>query len=74
MSFGEKSGHNDYLRRLAFSLDGSRLLSIGMDRSARLWDLQSGESRALPPLELGAWLPTNTLITSLQSTLSVLKY
>ena len=40
-------GHEARVLALAFSPDGSELASGSEDRTARLWDLQTGESRVL---------------------------
>jgi WD40 repeat protein len=44
---GYLRGHSGALARFAFSPDGTRLITASADRTARLWDLESGESRAL---------------------------
>jgi eukaryotic-like serine/threonine-protein kinase len=41
-------GHGAWIRALEFSPDGERLLSAGaQDRTARLWDLTTGENRPI---------------------------
>jgi WD40 repeat protein len=35
------TGHTNHVRRLAFSRDGRRLLSAALDRSARVWDVET---------------------------------
>jgi WD40 repeat protein len=40
---GTLKGHNDQVRELAFSPDGNRLLTGSLDRTARLWDLTTGQ-------------------------------
>ena len=36
------SGHSDYVHSLAFSLDGTLLVSGGNDKTIKLWDVQTG--------------------------------
>jgi hypothetical protein len=36
------AGHTDDVMSVAFSPDGARLLSVGCDRTARLWDVTTG--------------------------------
>jgi len=36
------SGHTDYVRSLAFLLDGTSLVSGSDDRTTKLWDVQTG--------------------------------
>lgn len=36
-------GHTESVQSLAFSPDGLRLISTGVDRSIRIWDVESGE-------------------------------
>jgi len=40
-------GHRDLVRRLVFSPDGGRLASAGDDGTVRIWDVATGEGRAL---------------------------
>ncbi|WP_224244986.1 serine/threonine-protein kinase [Hyalangium gracile] len=44
---GHLLGHAGTVLSLAFSPDGQRMATASADGSARLWDLRSGESRAL---------------------------
>lgn len=47
---------SDELWVVAFSADGNRLLTAGMDRKAQIWDARTGESAAEPMLhESGVW-------------------
>ena len=41
------TGHAGRVRRIAFSPDGRHLTSGSSDRTVRIWDLESGESRVL---------------------------
>src|SRR5437773_5202811 len=36
-------GHASYLKRIAVSPDGKRLLTAALDASPRLWDLETGK-------------------------------
>jgi WD40 repeat protein/tRNA A-37 threonylcarbamoyl transferase component Bud32 len=40
---GEFSGHGDAVLSVAFSRDGTKLLSASYDKTARLWDTKSGK-------------------------------
>ncbi|MCD6310712.1 MAG: WD40 repeat domain-containing protein, partial [Candidatus Eremiobacteraeota bacterium] len=40
-------GHNDAIRSLVFTPDGSRLVSSSSDESARIWDIKSGNCLAV---------------------------
>jgi len=39
--------HDERVRELAFLPDGRRLVSVGWDKTARLWDLAGGDPKAL---------------------------
>jgi WD40 repeat protein/serine/threonine protein kinase len=41
------TGHQDFVNRFSLSPDGRRLVTASGDRTVRLWDLASGESRVL---------------------------
>jgi WD40 repeat protein len=43
-------GHSDQVTYVAFSADGQTLVTAGADKTARLWDVQQGELRAIIPL------------------------
>jgi WD40 repeat protein len=43
------AGHVDYATAVAFSPDGSRLASVGLDRRVRFWDCSTGRAVS-PPL------------------------
>jgi eukaryotic-like serine/threonine-protein kinase len=38
-----KRGHNDWVEEIAWSPDGTRLASAGIDNSVRIWDPRTGE-------------------------------
>jgi WD40 repeat protein len=42
----ELSGHHDYVHHLAFSPDGTRLISASGDCTLRVWDTLSKADRA----------------------------
>lgn len=44
------SGHTEYIEALAFSPDAKQLASISRDKTARLWDVESGEQIMELPL------------------------
>lgn len=48
-------GHRDAVLSAAFSRDGKRLLTGSYDGSARLWDLESGQSRAFVGHDWWVW-------------------
>ena len=62
------SGHADVVRSLAFSPDGSRLISTGQDRLVMLWDAIRGVAiRPLGepgpnPVQFGAFSPDGTTV------------
>lgn len=45
------TGHTDFIRSLAISPDGKRLASGSWDKTARLWDVESGEQIATLSLD-----------------------
>lgn len=45
------TGHTDFIRSLAISPDGKRLTSGSWDKTARLWDVESGEQIATLSLD-----------------------
>jgi WD40 repeat protein/serine/threonine protein kinase len=48
-------GHGDAVLSLVFSRDGKRLLTSSYDETARLWDVESGESQVLQGHEWWVW-------------------
>jgi eukaryotic-like serine/threonine-protein kinase len=46
-SLGDLAGHGDTVNRFALSPDGSRIATGSIDRTVRIWDLASHESRIL---------------------------
>ncbi|PCC74276.1 WD40 repeat [Nannocystis exedens] len=40
-------GHTDYVSRISVSPDGARFVTASDDKTARLWDIASGEARVL---------------------------
>ncbi len=48
-------GHLSKVRRVLFTPDGKRLISVGEDKTIRVWDLNNGEQlqRLLPPAGAG---------------------
>lgn len=65
--FRTLDGHRDSVRGIAFSPDGKLLVSVGDDRTVRLWSVQSGQSER-EPLKVDsegrgvAWSTDGTLI------------
>lgn len=51
----DAGGHTGKVRRVLFTPDGSRLITVSEDKTARIWDTASGESlRVLrPPIGMG---------------------
>ena len=47
---GNLSGHTEHIEALAFSPDAKQLASISRDKTARLWDVESGEQIMELPL------------------------
>jgi DNA-directed RNA polymerase specialized sigma24 family protein len=43
---GELRGHDDYVHAVAWSPDGTRLISASGDRTVRIWDSLSAQERA----------------------------
>ena len=41
------SGHSGNVRSVAFSPDGSQIVSGSIDRTVRIWDVASGEELAI---------------------------
>jgi len=39
-------GHSDYVIRMAFSPDGSRMVTASRDKTVRIWDVATGRERA----------------------------
>jgi len=48
-------GHNDTVVSVAYSRDGKRLLTGSYDHTARLWDLETGQSQALEGHDWFVW-------------------
>ncbi len=46
------NGHTDWVSAVAFSPDGERLASVSWDKTARIWDVDTGEPLlVLPPMK-----------------------
>jgi WD40 repeat protein/serine/threonine protein kinase len=52
---GTLKGHSDAVLSVAYSRDGSKLLTGSYDNTARLWDLASGKSRELSGHDWWVW-------------------
>ncbi len=64
-------GHTDSVRSIAFSPDGTRLASVSMDETLRIWDVQTGAqvaqvsiSRGHPQAEDAVFSPDGSLLAS----------
>ena len=51
----ELAGHGDAVLSVAYSRDGKRLLTGSYDNTARLWDLETGQSRSLAGHDWWVW-------------------
>ncbi len=66
---GRFTGHEDEVRALAVSPDGTRIISGGKDRTVRLWDVKTGEMIAVKDLHTGtihaiAYQPGGKIVAS----------
>jgi WD40 repeat protein/energy-coupling factor transporter ATP-binding protein EcfA2 len=52
----EFNGHTDYVTSVAFSPDGSRLISGSADGTARIWDTNTQETTQVLSLGTSAWV------------------
>jgi WD40 repeat protein len=73
---GPLEGHTSYVTSVAYSPDGSKVVSGSRDKTVRIWDAVSGEC-VVGPLEghteaarlyIPPTIPTNTLSTTFSST------
>jgi WD40 repeat protein len=71
------TGHTGAVKDVRFSADGARLLSVGADKTARVWDVADGRVVAKleghkGPAEFGAFLPDGKqVVTATQEELKV---
>ena len=53
---GPFEGHTDYVRSVAFSPDGTRIVSGSDDKTVRIWDAESGKLVAGPFKGHSSWV------------------
>ena len=56
------TGHRDWVTTVAFDAQGTGLVTTSLDRTARIWDVATGDERAV--LEHGHWVATGTFDAS----------